>query len=423
MRLRVWFVLSLCASGITWLYVHRILAPWADYVDAQKGVTQMGDLYPRWVGSRELLLHGRNPYSPEVSHEIQTAFYGRAIEQEYGKPGVHVVDEQRFAYPVYVVFLLAPTLHLNFSELQFWALIVFAILTVFSVRLWLDVVLWRPPRLLAGTIVLFVLSSPQIVQGLRLRQLGLIVGFLLALSAWCMVRNHLAVGGMVLAIATVKPQMVVLPLAWFLVWGLSAWSRRWPLLAGFGVTLTALVGVGELLLPRWPSYFAEGLVAYGKYAQSPSLLRLACGEYFGMALSMVIIAGVVALSWRHRQADAVSPEFSRTLAASLIASTLVLPLLAPFNQLLLVLPVVMIIRDWALLPRIGRRVFAIIVAWPWLCPFGLFWLRPRLESQTRLPLLPSVTVLFVPFLLLLLFVMKCGHLNDPQLPATNSRVG
>jgi Glycosyltransferase family 87 len=422
MRLRVWFVLSLCAGGITWLYLHRILAPWADHVDAQKGVTQMGDLYPRWVGTRELLLHGGNPYSPEVSHEIQTAFYGHAIEQEYGKPGVHVVDEQRFAYPVYVVFLLAPTVHLNFSELQFWALIVFAIFTVFSVRLWLDVVLWRPPRLLAGAIALFILSSPQIAQGLRLRQLGLIVGFLLALSAWCIVRNQLAVAGIILAVATIKPQMVVLPLGWFLVWGFGGWSRRWPLLAGFGVTLAALAGLGELILPGWPRYFAEGLVAYGRYAQAPSLLLMAGGGYFGMALSIVIIAGVVALSWRHRQADAGSPEFSRTLAASLIASTLVLPLLAPFNQLLLVLPVVTIIRDWALLPRIGRRVFGIFVAWPWLCSFGLLWLRPHLESQSRLPLLPSVTVLFVPFLLLLLFVMKWSHLNYPQLPATNLRL-
>ncbi len=30
---------------------------------------QMGDLYPRWVGARELLLHQRNPYSEEISHE------------------------------------------------------------------------------------------------------------------------------------------------------------------------------------------------------------------------------------------------------------------------------------------------------------------------------------------------------------------
>jgi len=36
--------------------------------------TQMGDLYSPWMGTRELILHHRNPYGPEVTHEIQMAF-------------------------------------------------------------------------------------------------------------------------------------------------------------------------------------------------------------------------------------------------------------------------------------------------------------------------------------------------------------
>ena len=30
-----------------------------------------GDIYHRWLGSRELLLNGRNPYGKEVTEEIQ----------------------------------------------------------------------------------------------------------------------------------------------------------------------------------------------------------------------------------------------------------------------------------------------------------------------------------------------------------------
>src|ERR1700727_2985905 len=29
------------------------------------------DLFPRWLGARELLLNGRDPYSPEITKEIQ----------------------------------------------------------------------------------------------------------------------------------------------------------------------------------------------------------------------------------------------------------------------------------------------------------------------------------------------------------------
>lgn len=35
------------------------------------------DLFPRWLGTRELLLHGRDPYSPEITGEIQQGYYGR----------------------------------------------------------------------------------------------------------------------------------------------------------------------------------------------------------------------------------------------------------------------------------------------------------------------------------------------------------
>ncbi len=41
-------------------------------------------------------------------------FYGHPIDQTYDKPASEIVDEQRFVYPLYVVLLLAPTVHLDF---------------------------------------------------------------------------------------------------------------------------------------------------------------------------------------------------------------------------------------------------------------------------------------------------------------------
>jgi hypothetical protein len=423
-KVRLWLLFSVLASATSCLYMSRVLLPWEYYIDVEHGrlKAEMGDLYPRWVGTRELLLNGQNPYSPEVSHEIQMAFYGHAIDQKYGQPGVDVIDEQRFVYPVYVIFLMAPTVRMDFSQLQLWAPIIFALLTAISVPLWLSVLRWRPPKSLVAAIVLFVLSSPQVMQGLRLRQLGLVVSFLLALSAWCIARNHLAIAGVLLAVSTVKPQMVVLPLTWFLLWGISAWPRRWPLLAGFGITLAALVGLGELILPGWPRYFVDGLIAYRNYFPTTSLLCLALGNWVGGALSAVAIIGLLTLAWRNRQADAVSPEFIQTLAAFFIGATLVLPLLTPFNQVLLLLPALMVFRDWAALPRIGRRVLAVVIAWPTISSVVLLLLHPRLDSTHRVPLLPSAMVLFVPFLLLLLLAATSSRTNEQQLPAADSRL-
>jgi Glycosyltransferase family 87 len=421
MKIRLWLLLGVLASGISCLYMFRILLPWEHFVDVERGPlqAQMGDLYPRWVGTRELLLHGRNPYSPEVSHEIQLAFYGHVIDQEYGQPGVEIIDEQRFVYPVYVVFLLAPTVYLSFSQAQMCALILFAVLTGISVLLWQDLLRWRPDKILTAAIVLFVLSSPQIVQGLRLGQLGLVVAFLLALSAWCLARNHLALAGVFLAVATIKPQMAVLPLAWFFLWAVGAWAKRWPLLAGFAVTLAALIGAGELVLPGWPRYFVEGLVAYRQYFPTTSLLCLALGNWFGGGMSAIAIIALLTLAWRNRKVDAASQDFIQTLAAFLLAAALVLPLFQPFNQVLLLLPALMVVRDWATLPRLGRRSFFVIVAWPWIASLVLLLLPPRLDSTNRIPLLPSVLVLFLPFLLLWLLASRSNQIvESPNNPGS-----
>ncbi|OLB85166.1 MAG: hypothetical protein AUI17_06305 [Acidobacteriales bacterium 13_2_20CM_2_55_5] len=70
------------------------------------------DIYPRWLGSRELFLHGIDPYSERVTQEIQVTYYGHALA-----PGEDR-DEQRFAYPIYVSFLLLPTILLPFTAVQ-----------------------------------------------------------------------------------------------------------------------------------------------------------------------------------------------------------------------------------------------------------------------------------------------------------------
>jgi hypothetical protein len=110
------------------------------------------------------------------------------------------------------------------------------------------------------------------------------------------------------------------------------------------------------------------------------------------------VAALLALAWRNRKAAADSPEFIQLLALFSIASTLVLPLLTPFNHVLLLLPVMMLLRDWNRLPRLGRIVFTALVAWPWITSLVLLLHPPLLESFSRLPLLPSALALLFPFL-------------------------
>lgn len=400
MRNWLWLVLAVAASTISWAYMHRVLLPWEYFVNVQHGrlKEQMGDLYPRWVGTRELLLNGRNPYGKEVSHEIQMAFYGHPIEQTYDKPASEIIDEQRFVYPLYVALLLAPTVHADFATLETWAPVLLALLTAISVWIWLEVARWRPPPLAIAALILFVLSSPQIAQGLRLRQFALFIAFLLALASWCVTRERYFAAGVLLALSTIKPQMMVLCVLWFLLWSAGEWKKRWPLPAGFGIGLAVLSGAAELLLPGWPRYFIEGLEAYRKYFPTTSPLRLVLGNWAGSALSVLVLAALLAVAWRNRRVAADSPEFVQILALFLLASTLLLPLMTPFNQVLLLLPVMLLLRDWNRLPRLGRSAFTVFAAWPWIASLVLLAHPPQLDSLSHLPLFPAALVLLFPFL-------------------------
>jgi hypothetical protein len=75
-----------------WAYVVRVANP---NIHRQAAITgdragELGDLYPRWYGTQQLVLHGQNPYGRQVSEGLQLAYYGN-IEPS-GKR-----DEQRFA--------------------------------------------------------------------------------------------------------------------------------------------------------------------------------------------------------------------------------------------------------------------------------------------------------------------------------------
>jgi hypothetical protein len=403
----LWLLLSLLAAITAWVYMERVLVPWENYFHVEAGTLKanLGDLYSPWFGAQALLLQGKNPYRPEVTHEIQMAFYGHDVIQTYDS-GAKIIDEQRFAYPVYLVFLLAPIVGMRFATAQSVVQVVLAVAVLSSVQLWLAFLQWRGSKVMAWTAALFVAASPQIMQGLRLRQLGLVVALLLALGTWLVSRNYLALGGAVFALSTFKPQMVALPLSWFLLWSIGDLPRRWRFLAGFSTTLVLLVEAGELILPGWHRDFLAGLAAYRKYGPFSSLLQLALGNSLGAGAAAILVVGLLAWGWSNRKHGADSPQFAFMLSVFFVVTSLAFPLMVPFNQVLLILPVLFLVRDWARLPWAARVIFAVCVSWPWIASLALLASPLNLKSLRPLPLLPSALVLFLPFLLPVLLAAR-----------------
>jgi len=284
--------------------------------------------------------------------------------------------------------------------------VILAALIALSVWLWIETFRWQLPPVTLAALILFVLSTPQIAQGLRLRQLGFLVAFLIALATWAVVHEHYFFAGVLLAFSTIKPQMVVLCLAWFLIWTLGDWKRRSRLAAGFAAAFLLLAGAGELLLPGWPRYFLEGLAAYRKYFPTTSIVRLFLGNWIGGIVSVLAVLLLVLMAWRRRKFAAESPEFVQMLALFLVATTLILPLLTPYNQILLLLPISLLIRDWEALPRLGRTGFALLLAWPPLASIALLVHPLQLDTLDRTPLLPSALIVLTPFMVLLLMFFR-----------------
>src|SRR3954447_26106939 len=108
--------LGLAALGLVgmWAYVALVLLPYTRSVGIHYGAASAheSDLYAPWVATRELLLNGRDPFSDETTREIQLGVYGKVVDPASDS------DQVAFAYPVYLILLLAPLAVVNFTTLQ-----------------------------------------------------------------------------------------------------------------------------------------------------------------------------------------------------------------------------------------------------------------------------------------------------------------
>jgi hypothetical protein len=358
----------LCAAG-TWAYVARVLIPYqvADAAAHGRPRGNLSDLYPRWFGARELLLHGRDPYSGEITRGIQEGYYGHVID---AARSADPRDQQSFAYPAYVAFILAPTIHQSFAVVRqeaFWILLV---VTVASVFMWLA----GCEFLCLGqcAIAILTIGSLPVVQGLKLQQLTLLVAALIALAIWLLATDRPLAAGVALALATIKPQLVEVLLLWLAMWTLADLRRRYRWAVSFLVTLVALFTAAEVYLPHWLPRFLAAVREYRTYTDAASIFAKLIPVPWS-ALPLVLVAAVTAyVGWKMRGAQADTPEFAGTAAVMLTSTVVLIPSYGFYNQVLLLPALVCLARDRLALWQAGpvRRNLLLLVGtlllWPWV---------------------------------------------------------
>jgi hypothetical protein len=392
----------ICAAG-AWLYAQRVLVKYqiADAEAHGRPRGNLSDLYPRWFGARELLLNGRDPYGADVTRDIQQGYYGRPLDSAIP---TDLKDQQKFVYPLYVVFLLAPTIHQSFDWVRremFWVLLV---CTIAAVLLWLQVLRWALPCRAQCAIVVLTLGSLPVVQGLKLQQLTLFVAALLALSIWLFAADHQITAGVMLAVATIKPQLVAILLLWLFVWTLADFRRRFRWLLSFLVTMAALAAASEHFLPHWLPRFFGAVRDYRTYTDAVSVFTKLVPAPWNIMVLLLTAAATFSLAWQTRAHAASDRAFAGTAALVLAATVILIPSYALYNQVLLVPALLWLARERGALWNGGviRRSLLLLAGacllWPWITAVILaavsFFVPP--ETVEKAWAVPFWTALLLP---------------------------
>jgi len=332
------------------------------------------DFYSRWAGARALLLEGRDPYSLEVTAEIQPVI---GIDPtETGRGG--------FAYPLYVLFLFWPLVYVPYDWAQaLWMVTLQWVAIATAIALSRLEKLTPSPIGLVG-LLLGTLSLYPVSRTIFLGQFTLHVTLALAAVLLALQQNRDGWAGAFLATTLIKPQMVVFTAPFLILWAVS--QKRWRVLSGLlaGGALLALTSIA--LFPQWPISFIEDVMRYSKVAGGRNplvvLLRLAwpsgpAAARYGLAGFLLLI--MLAVWWRARRGSEES-------FIQAIHWTIVVSLLVPFqtgttNQVLLLIP-----------------LFA--------------WLRRALKQWKPLPVAMGVSGLLVGLWVLFLSTIK-GNWENP----------
>lgn len=380
------------------------------------GYAYGGDFYPIWLTGRALLSQGRNPYTPETTRDIQTGLFGRPLDPR--RAGDPPPDYRAFSYPVYTDLVAAPLLPLGFDTVRIVLTLLLPVATAASLVFWLRALQLSFSRATLAAAIFLTLGSYPVLEGLFALQPGLLVGAALSMSVAALFRERHLLAGILLALGTVKPQLVLLLALWLLLWSASDWNRRKGFALGLILTTALLFLMSELVLPGWFFGWWHSLAGYSRYTLPP-LTELVLGKFLGTAvgLAMLMLAG--AIGWRTRRQPAASASFALAVSFVLAVTVILLPTGGAVYDQVVLLPAILWLGargDVIVKSSPPIRVMAlcalIALFWQWFVGCGvtiasLFW--PGLTNNDAVLVFPTRMAAPLPFVvisLLSFFVVR-----------------
>ncbi len=301
----------------------------------------VSDLYPRWLGTRDMLLHGQNPYSDEATRRNEAGYYGRV--RTPSESALDVSGFQGFSYPLYTVVILAPLALVPFPIVQVAATIGFAAGILWSTLSWCELAGWPANRRRRWLVALALVTSVPSVDLISLQQLTALDIVLITAIASSLTRGRLTLAGFLLALATMKPQEIGLLVVGLLIWATQDLPRRWRFVAGFGVTMFVLLAVSFSLLPRWPYSFFDQARLYASDNRLNSPLTILLQSTVVEVVVGVLVVTVALYGFHALPAAEASPRgLTWSIGLAVAANLVLLPAASTYNDVLVTFPSVIL---------------------------------------------------------------------------------
>jgi len=382
------------------------------------------DFYPVWLTSREWLRERRDPYSAEVTRDIQQGLFGRPLDALIATDPL--TDYRTFAYPAFTDLLFWPAAEFPFPVVRIVVVASLGALTLASVLLWMQALSWRVNWIWVTVVVVLTLASYPVLEGLYAGQLGLLVGFLLAASMLALRRGRFLLSGILMAFTTIKPQMAALVMLYLLVWTSHDWRARGRFCIGLFSAVILLAGTALVVWPQWIQSWIHVVLGYHRYARPPLVGEVlaeplgtnAAGPATLLMIALLLIAAMM-LAWRNRAAATESPEFWFTLSVLLaITSVTLISALAVYDHVILLPGIFLLASRWEAWTSTWPRKLLLalgvaVLLWPWMAAPIVIALRPLLTDQqfySKAVLgLPLRTAAAFPFVVLGLLALAMRH--------------
>ncbi len=305
------------------------------------------DFLTRWVGTRAFLMENLSPYSDATAARIQQMAYGRPA-----RPGE---DEMRMVYPLYSTLIFAP-----FALIGEYALARAVWMTALELGLlalaWLSlrITRWKPAPWVLAAYLLFTLTWYHAVRAVVNGNVVVWIALFLTGAVLALRARQDEAAGILLALATIKPQLALLPILFVLWWAVS--QRRWRVVVWLPGALLFLVLAGMLFIPDWPLQNLREVLRYTAYTP-PTTLQAALREWLpgvGRQLGWAVSGGLALLLLFEWTLARRRPFrwFVWTYSLTLVASQWIGITTDPGNFIVLFLPLTLIFAEFE--SRYGR---------------------------------------------------------------------